>query len=46
MKRDMKDFLAYYDPQATEYENARFNGYYRLAGLPLRRYVWTPETVA
>lgn len=42
MKRDMAPLLAYFEEFCTEYENARFNGYYRVQGLPLRRYVWRP----
>ena len=42
MKRDMEDRFDFFDPLFTEVENAKFNGYYRVTGLKLRRYAITP----
>lgn len=39
-KREMPNVFKFFEPEHTEFENARYNGYYRVQGLPLSRWVW------
>ena len=40
MKAAMREKLSYFDESASEADNARFNGYYRIFPIPLRRMVY------
>lgn len=42
MKAAMREKLSYFDESASEADNARFNGYYRIFPIPLRRMVYRP----
>ncbi len=42
MKVAMREKLSFFDEAASEADNARFNGYYRIFSIPLRRMVYRP----
>ena len=42
MKQNMASLFSFFDPALSEAENAKVNGYFRLFGLPQKKYLYMP----